>query len=109
MTRQHSPKTREIGQQRIRLLTNVAVASAVVGTGALAAFVGHEYGSKSTSHIPATQTTEQGGLGQGDAGSGSSGTSGSSGASGVTGVSGGSSQQTQQAPAPQPQAISGGS
>ena len=39
---------RTVGKQRIRSVTGVAVIGAVVGTGAMAFFVGHEFAGKTT-------------------------------------------------------------
>ena len=65
MQRKHSSQTRQNGQRRVTMLTNVAIAGAVLGTGSLAAFVAHEYGSKTTTTsttTPSGSSTSNGGF-----------------------------------------------
>jgi hypothetical protein len=59
MAAQRSGHARQTGLQRIRTVTNLAIAGAVAGTAAMGVFVAHEYGGHTTSTTSplATATT----------------------------------------------------
>ena len=106
----HTPETREIGTRRIQSLTRLAIGGCMLGTGALAGLVAHEYGGKSA---PAGATTPISSTAVNPNSAGASGATGSTGSSGSTGSTGDQvTPQTIPQPTQQwqpPRAVTGGS
>lgn len=104
-----SPRShpRAVGAQRIRTATTFTAMSAVVATGGLVVFVGHQYGAKASTSTSTTSPAATSNSGS-TASTGSSATT-SSGSAATSVTTPAATTPTTVTPTPSPQVVTGGS